>query len=214
MVGCGVSATQRNIFGATPLWFAASRGHSQCVGFLIGKGANPDEATDRGTTPVYMALREKYFQTAHILLAEKRVDVHQVDTTGANLVFAAVFIGDSKSLSILHERGADFNLIAKNGRTTPLTLALNIYANDITDAKNYKENFILPLIKNYGANPALEVPALYQKTALGFIAERHPDLAEQMIAARKEYLANQKPETSPEQPQEYAEQLVKGEREL
>ena len=61
--------TTRDGDGATPLHFAASRGHLSVVKWLVFHGAKADEKDDGGRTPLDDALENRHADVAELLSA-------------------------------------------------------------------------------------------------------------------------------------------------
>lgn len=54
--------------GWNPLIYAASKGYTEIVGFLLDYGARVDATTENGTTALMMAARGNYYNAAELLL--------------------------------------------------------------------------------------------------------------------------------------------------
>ena len=55
---CSVSAEDSD--GMTPLHNACQSGHTKIAGLLLDRGADIDHKNDEGSTPLNIAIREKY----------------------------------------------------------------------------------------------------------------------------------------------------------
>ncbi|CAI8042326.1 Ankyrin repeat domain-containing protein 29, partial [Geodia barretti] len=54
--------------GATPLYIASGKGHSEVVDILLRNGAGVDRALNDGTTPLYIASQNGHSEVVDILL--------------------------------------------------------------------------------------------------------------------------------------------------
>jgi ankyrin repeat protein len=88
--------------GMTPLLFAAREGCLECIPVLVELGANVDETTPDGISPVVSALINGHYDVAAALVAAG-ADPNLVDYTGRGALYAA----------------ADFNTMPSSNRPAP-----------------------------------------------------------------------------------------------
>jgi len=91
------------------VWSCSARGnHVDTVRLLIGRGADLRLENDKGSTPLYWAVRYGFAQLVRVLLDEGRVDVAQRRKLGlVTPVVLASALGHANIVSDLLDRGAD-----------------------------------------------------------------------------------------------------------
>ena len=92
--------------GETALTIAARRRDSTWLGFLLGKGADPNAGDNRGETPLLIAARLGWVDGAETLLARSaRVD--GANRLGETPLIVAVQARQPQLVKLLLEKGAD-----------------------------------------------------------------------------------------------------------
>ena len=119
----------------SPLLYATFAGDSAMVEYLIGKGADPNEADDDGTSVLAWAAINNHAGTVEALL-RRGAKVNHVDSRGMSplLYAASIDYGDTFVIEKLIAAGADLKAKNKDGLT-----ALDL-------AKNYRHEMIADLL--------------------------------------------------------------------
>jgi ankyrin repeat protein len=68
--------------GATPLHFAANKGHVEAIELLIDAGADVNAANKRGRTPMHALIEMKFYKIALWLIKYCGGDPHKADSRG------------------------------------------------------------------------------------------------------------------------------------
>ena len=130
--------------GMTALHWAAERGDSAKAISLLGAGVDVNAVTRIGAyTPLHIAARTASTPIVRALLAAG-ADAKAVTTSGATAMHFAAASGDSGSVALLAQRGADVNAREREWGQTPLVFA----------AAANRPGAIRALIKS-GADPSL-----------------------------------------------------------
>ena len=96
----------RGFSGDTPLTVAMANRSGAFVGFLLGKGADPDLADKHGDTPLIIAARSGYIEGVDRMLAA-RADVNAANRQGETALIVAVLRRHPQAVRRLLEAGAD-----------------------------------------------------------------------------------------------------------
>ncbi len=89
--------------GITPLHEAVHGGHDTVVALLIAQGASINAKTEKGMTPLLIAVKRKWADIARILL-EKGADLTLKDADGRDALAWALMRGESLCLDLLFAR--------------------------------------------------------------------------------------------------------------
>jgi len=111
--------------GATPLYFAAYKGHSEVVQHLLEKeGIEVNKADKYGDTPLYIAAQNGHLEVVKHLLAQGGIEVDKADNDyGFTPLYVAAQGGHLEIVQhLLAQGGIEVNK-AKNGGFTPLYAA-------------------------------------------------------------------------------------------
>ncbi|XP_018577961.1 uncharacterized protein LOC108916237 [Anoplophora glabripennis] len=111
----------RDLFGRTPLHYAANRGHFETIDFLAEQGARIDSADKNGQIPLHFAALNGHLDAVKLLHGLGQ-DVNTGDGNGLTALHLAARNGHLKTVKFLLEQGADFNAGDFHGRT-PLHFA-------------------------------------------------------------------------------------------
>ena len=108
----------KNIFGNTPLHFAASGGHEVAVQLLVELGADRDAKSKSGDTPLHLAAFAGHEAVVR-LLVELGADRGAKSDSGITPLHAAACVGHEAVVRLLVELGTDRDAKTNFG-TTPL----------------------------------------------------------------------------------------------
>jgi ankyrin repeat protein len=106
--------------GTSALMYAAMKGRPECAKLLLAKGANVKLKSGQGFTALHFAASgpidrddaahaDGYPAVASLLLAVKGVDVDAQDNDGWTSVYCAAAAGQTETLKLLLQHGADFS---------------------------------------------------------------------------------------------------------
>jgi ankyrin repeat protein len=117
----------------SPLLYATFGGESAMVEYLVGKGANPNETDDDGTSVLGWAAINNHAGTVDALL-RLGAKVNHVDSRGMTplLYAASIDFGDTVVLEKLIAAGADLKAKTREGLTA-FDLAKNYRHENIAD---------------------------------------------------------------------------------
>jgi ankyrin repeat protein/mono/diheme cytochrome c family protein len=102
----GVDINARDAEGNTPLILASFYAGPECVALLLQKGADPNAANKAGVTALIRAATN-YEKTRLLVNAGAEVRVRTSDLGNTPLILAARLAGNSRTVKLLLERGAD-----------------------------------------------------------------------------------------------------------
>ncbi|RSL96178.1 hypothetical protein CEP52_011616 [Fusarium oligoseptatum] len=120
----GPQLNAEDIFGRTPLSYAAGRGNVDIVMSLLKAGAHVDIDGSKARTPLAWAAQLGYREIVRCLL-EKKADIERKDHTSRAPLAEAAIGGHHAVLELLLEGGADIEARDRLGMT-PLSLAAAI----------------------------------------------------------------------------------------
>ncbi len=106
---------------ASGLLEASQKGYTDGVQLLIKAGADLNQGTDGGATPLYMASQNSRAEAVEILI-QAGADLNQGNNNGATPLFIATQEGLVEVVEILVKAGADLNQARYDG-ATPLFIA-------------------------------------------------------------------------------------------
>jgi ankyrin repeat protein len=92
--------------GMTPVYFASTFGHMQCLSVLIQYGADVVKPDHTPSTPAIAAIWYNRIQTLSLLLQQESVDINCVDGNNLTMLQVARQYGRSKIVTLLLEKGA------------------------------------------------------------------------------------------------------------
>mgnify|MGYP001062269992 FL=1 len=101
---------------ATLLYFAAEKGQTKIVSYLLERGANPDSISKLGETPLMKAAESNETEVIRLLL-DNGANVNHQSLSGETALHIASRKLNSEALELLLDRGADRHLQDQNGRT-------------------------------------------------------------------------------------------------
>lgn len=136
----GADVNGRDKDGNTPLLLASLYAGPDCVKLLLQKGADPNAANNVGATPLIRAATSPA-KVRLLLAAGARVQVRTTDLGNTPLILAARRNGNSETVKLLLDRGADAREANQVGVTPILAAAAS---GDVETAK---------LLLDKGANP-------------------------------------------------------------
>ncbi len=95
---------------STPLLIAVSEGNVEMVTLLVSNGANVNQLTGGGVTPLGLASQLGRKDIVEILLKSKTADVNGISTLGATPLHEAAKAGHRDVAEILIQQGANVNV--------------------------------------------------------------------------------------------------------
>jgi len=115
----GENVNERDVYGDTPLIYAASSGDVDIVRFLIESGAAVNEQKNDGSTALMVAARAgNESVVTDLLKSGANVNLRvKAGGTGAGALTMAAFNYNRKIMSMLIDAGADVNQNDEYGRT-------------------------------------------------------------------------------------------------
>ena len=124
-LGNGSEPDVKDWSGATPLFWAAYRGHEDVVRLLMTReDVNPNVRDHSGKTPLMMAIGNQHIAIVQRLLAYEYVEINAKDYWGSSALTHAMQLGqDGISKLLLACDNIDINP-KDNGGQTPLMLAV------------------------------------------------------------------------------------------
>jgi len=108
-----IDATANN--GRTALTYAARRGHTDAVRFLINAGANVNVRDNRGETALMYAAFSGHTDIARLLI-QAGANVNATDTRGRTPLMAAALEGHTDIARLLIQAGANVNATDTRGQ--------------------------------------------------------------------------------------------------
>ena len=106
LIEAGADVNARDAEGNTPLILASFYAGPRCVELLLEKGADPNAANRSGVTALIRAATD-YEKTRLLVDAGAKVRVRTADLGNTPLILAARRAGNSRTVRLLLERGAD-----------------------------------------------------------------------------------------------------------
>ena len=134
-----ISVNARDIYGRTPLYEAAMRGHDAMVYLLLNKGADVNAQEGNISTALLVASRGGHEGVVKLLL-DKGANVNAQGKQLGNALQAASWSGREEIVMLLLEKGADVNL--QGGR----------YGSALMAASGRGHERIVKLLLNKGAD--------------------------------------------------------------
>ncbi len=125
---------RRRLVGATAFLFAAKAADVEVMRLLLEHGADPTINTGVNITPLMAAAgiawasnqdrasEEQVLEAVKLLVEEVGADVNAVNDVGETAMHAAAYRGANSVVQYLYDKGADIDVVAKDGRT-PLIIA-------------------------------------------------------------------------------------------
>lgn len=108
--------------GWTPLQWACQNGHADMITYLLGKGADVNLSSLKGSLPLFLVLASK--KSAPVLaLLQSAVNLEQGDNENTLPIFYAIAYQEKAVLQKMIEKGADFKNV-KLDKNTPFHYAL------------------------------------------------------------------------------------------
>ena len=104
--GTVIVNTRDSTSGETALHIVITRRDSTWLGYLLQKGANPNLADKKGTTPLMLATQLNYVEGID-LLVKKKVQVDQTNRSGETALILAVQLRNAEAVRALLKAGAN-----------------------------------------------------------------------------------------------------------
>jgi ankyrin repeat protein/L-ascorbate metabolism protein UlaG (beta-lactamase superfamily) len=123
LLGKGLDVNAKNKLGSIPLHLACMTGSYPMVNDLLVQGSDYSVVNSRGKTPIAYVSYGKNPELFKLFLAKDRNILTTTSTDGTNLLFFAIYAGDTAGFSFLLKHGLDIN--SKDGHNfTPLFWAV------------------------------------------------------------------------------------------
>lgn len=128
---------RRRLTGATALLFAAKAADVEAMRLLLENGADPRINTDLNITPLMAAAgiawasnqdrasEAQVLEAVKLLVEEQHLDVNVANDIGETAMHAAAYRGANSVVQYLYDKGAQLDVMAKDGRT-PLIVAQGV----------------------------------------------------------------------------------------
>lgn len=142
--------------GETALHFVIQRRDSTWLGYLLQKGANPNLADKKGTTPLMLATQLGYVEGIDTLV-RKKAAVDQANRSGETALILAVQLRNSEAVRALLKAGA--NPDKKDSRA-------GYSARDYAK-QDGRASAIAAIIENYGQADPAKKPADLDFSGIG-----------------------------------------------
>jgi ankyrin repeat protein len=125
---------RRHLTGATAFLFAAKSADVEVMRLLLEHGADPTIGTEEKITPLMAAAgiawasnqdrasESQVLEAVRLLVEELGADVNKVSDLGETAMHAAAYRGANSVVQYLFDKGANLDVVAKDGRT-PLIIA-------------------------------------------------------------------------------------------
>lgn len=104
--GTVIVNTRDSTSGETALHIVITRRDSTWLGYLLQKGANPNLADKKGTTPLMLATQLNYVEGID-LLVKKKAQVDQTNRSGETALILAVQLRNAEAVRTLLKAGAN-----------------------------------------------------------------------------------------------------------
>ena len=159
MIRQGADPNCRNMWGASPILYAAKNGIPRDLIMLLEEGAEPDIRDSYGKVPLHYAA-EKGYNTCVQVLVNIGADVNAKDKDGITPFWEAAYMGHLDCMETLALAGADIYAKDDQGR-----IALNIYRKKFPESYDLHGEHIKSL--DFRAR-ALEINDRQQDVKSGF----------------------------------------------
>ena len=103
-------ASQRGVFGYTPLHAAVNSGHSEVLELLLEHGGNPNCSANSGHTPLHLAVSKGHVTCIRVLLA-KNADISITNEYGKTPIQIAKLNSKHDIMKILRSAGESVSCI-------------------------------------------------------------------------------------------------------
>ena len=119
LIQTGMRVNSEDIYGTTPLFWAAQMGAVECVQQLLSApGIDVNKAGKYGYTPLYRAANSGHAECVKLLLAAPGIDVNRADEWGRTPLYKAVYEGHTEVVKLLLAApGIDVNKALEYGET-------------------------------------------------------------------------------------------------
>ena len=154
--GTVIVNTRDSTSGETALHIVITRRDSTWLGYLLQKGANPNLADKKGTTPLMLATQLNYVEGID-LLVKKKVQVDQTNRSGETALILAVQLRNAEAVRALLKAGA--NPDKKDSRA-------GYSARDYAK-QDGRATAIVAIVENNGKTDATKKPAELDFSGIG-----------------------------------------------
>ncbi|MCX7283530.1 MAG: ankyrin repeat domain-containing protein [Novosphingobium sp.] len=123
LIKAGAKVNRITPAGFTPLFFAIASGQAEAVALLVKAGADIRHRGPESTSALQLALYQKNWAAAELLLARGGWDLAEVDRNGTRPLHVAAAAGQGALVAALLAAGADANALTGPSRITWVTEA-------------------------------------------------------------------------------------------
>jgi ankyrin repeat protein len=127
LIGCGAKVKAKNVFGFSPLHFAA--GDATMTEYLLRCGADPKQTSLTGHTALHLSARYDDEHSTLNLCKYNPGIVNKQDNEGRTALHWACECGSPETIQVLFDAGADHRIADATGKT-----ALDLCHSDIYEA--------------------------------------------------------------------------------
>ncbi len=154
--GTVIVNTRDSTSGETALHIVITRRDSTWLGYLLQKGANPNLADKKGTTPLMLATQLNYVEGID-LLVKKKVQVDQTNRSGETALILAVQLRNAEAVRALLKAGAN-----PDNKDSRVGYSARDYAK-----QDGRATAIVAILENNGKTDATKKPAELDFSGIG-----------------------------------------------
>ncbi len=154
--GTVIINTRDGTTGETALHIVVQRRDSTWLGYLLQKGANPNLADKKGTTPLMLATQINFVDGIDTLVKRKAV-VDQTNRSGETALILAVQLRNSEAVRLLLKAGAD-----PDKKDSRAGYSARDYAK-----QDGRASAIVSIIENHGKTETTKKPAELDFSGVG-----------------------------------------------
>lgn len=172
--------------GITALICATRRGSLDVVKLLLDEGADIEAADETGATSLIHALWINEFESVKLFL-DSGADIQARDHLEKTVLYTAIEFGSWQVVKLLLEMGAGVEAAQIDGKTSPLTVAVELSlqaahpGSNSTASKRSDRDMITGILLKYGADPTMRDE--HGKTPLELVPEEYTEMRALLEAA-------------------------------
>jgi ankyrin repeat protein len=169
------SSSIRDVWGATPLHWAATFGNIEAIRVLLEAGADVDAVCKRGRSVLHWAVRTESVQCCKILV-DAGANVNILDSEGLTVLMSLMGLASDPDdiMDILLEAGVDVDVQNHTGMTALMSAAQRYSPDACAKILNYGAN--LELRDHVGGNATFHAVYYRNDAALAFLIDKGASL--------------------------------------